>query len=107
MTTNKQRLFQLPFVDEEARKWGCIYVAYRPGIRTSLHIHDGDKVDLSKLDDSPVYEHIVGIKYDPEKKHYEYSLDLTPEGEALWHNAERAYVSSAASFYEQYGTASE
>ena len=94
------RKFVLNVLTDKAKEEGCIYVPHKPGMLRHLSIEDGS-VNLEQLNDSPVYEHIKGIKYNSTSNDYE--LDLTEEGVKMWQKKEEEDRAFRAWYYQNYG----
>ena len=94
------RKLELAFITEKAQAEGGIYVSHKPGMLTYLRIEKGS-VNLEGLNDSPVYEHIIGVKYNSASNEYE--LELTEEGVKVWQEKEEEDRAWRAWYYNNYG----
>jgi hypothetical protein len=94
------RKFVLGVLTEKAKAEGGIYVSHKPGMLTYLRIEDG-YINLERLNDSPVYAHVNGVKYNSTSNEYE--LDLTEEGVKVWQKKEEEDRAWRAWYYNNYG----
>ena len=76
-----------------------IWVEFRPGVMRHINVVDG-YVDTEDLRDYPMYEHIVGLKH---IKNNDYSIVLTPEGQAKWNELMNEKAESRRRYFEKYG----